>query len=590
MRTSALVDGGLEPILRAAPPPFRPRSGCSPHCSKNGPPTFLHRARLRSGRTLAAGASLGYRCPMSLYRSFATVGGLTLVSRVLGFIRDILIAAVLGTSVVADTFFVAFRLPNLFRRLFAEGAFNSAFVPLYAKTLEGDGPAAAKRFAEDAQAGLGYVLLLFSVVAIGGMPWLIMLLAPGYIGSPEKFDMAVLFARLAFPYLFCMSLMALYSGVLSSIGNYAAASAAQILLNVVLTLAIGIAYAMGLSGSPDAGLALSIAVTVAGFIQLYAIARQSAKAGMRLQLRWPVYTPALKRLVALGVPALIAGGVTQINIAVGTSIASLQSGAVSFLYYADRLYQLPLGIVGIAIGVVLLPDVARQLKAGNFEAVSESQNRSTEFAMLLTLPAAMALVVVPVPIIAVLFERGAFTPADTLPTALALAFYALGLPAFVLAKVFAPAYFAREDTRTPMIFATINMLVNVVLSVVLYIAFKANGWMPHLGIAIATSLAGWINALQLWWTLRKRGEFNADARLLRTLPMIVLSSAGMGLVLWKLAQVLGPNFAHGNPLSIRAGALALLIGSGLAAYAAMVFGTGIFTLGQLRNLAQRRRR
>ena len=325
---------------------------------------------------------------MNLYRSFATVGGLTMVSRILGFVRDILIAAVLGTGIIADAFFVAFRLPNLFRRLFAEGAFNSAFVPLFAKNLEGSGEGPARQFAEEAQAGLAYVLILFSIVAIGAMPWLMLVLAPGYAAQPEKFDMAVFLARIAFPYLFCMSLMALYSGVLSGLGHYAAASAAQILLNVVLTIAIGVAYAMGLSGRPEAGTILACAVTLAGVIQLWAIAREARKAGMRLRLRWPAYTPGLQRLVALGVPALIAGGVTQINIAVGTSIASLQSGAVSYLYYADRLYQLPLGIVGIAIGVVLLPDVARQLKAGNFAGVLESQNRSTEFSMLLTLPAA----------------------------------------------------------------------------------------------------------------------------------------------------------------------------------------------------------
>ena len=525
---------------------------------------------------------------MSLYRSFATVGGLTMVSRILGFVRDILIAAVLGTGVVADAFFVAFRLPNLFRRLFAEGAFNSAFVPLFAKTLEGEGREPARRFAEDAQAGLGYILVLFSVIAMGGMPWLMMLLAPGYIGSPEKFDIAVFFARLAFPYLFCMSLMALYSGVLSGLGHYAAASAAQILLNVVLTIAIGAAYVLGLSQTPQAGTILAAAVTLAGFVQLWAIARAASKAGMSLKLRWPVYTPGLKRLVALGVPALIAGGVLQINIAVGTSIASLQNGAVSYLYYADRLYQLPLGIVGIAIGVVLLPDVAKQLKAGNFAAVSQSQNRSTEFALLLTLPAAAALAIVPVPIISVLFERGAFTAADTLPTAYALAAYAAGLPAFVLAKVFAPAYFAREDTHTPMVFATVNMIVNVALSVALYFAFKAQGWMPHLGIAIATTAAGWINAFQLWWTLRQRGEFVADNRLLRTVPMIILSCFGMAAVLWIMAGVLAPYVPRANPLPIRIGALALLVGSGLVAYAAMVLGTGIFTLAQIKSLMRRR--
>lgn len=511
-----------------------------------------------------------------------------MVSRVLGFIRDILIAAVLGTGQVADAFFVAFRLPNLFRRLFAEGAFNSAFVPLFAKTLEGEGRPAAKRFAEDALAGLTYVLVLFSVVAIGGMPWLMMALAPGYIETPEKFDMSVLFARIAFPYLLCMSLMALYAGVLSALGNFAAASAAQILLNIVLTIAIGIAYMLGLSRSPEAGLLLAIAVTVAGVVQLGMIVRDAARSGMVLSLRWPVYTPQMKRLVHLGIPALIAGGVTQINIAVGTSIASLEAGAVSFLYYADRLYQLPLGIVGIAVGVVLLPDVARQLRAGNLAAVADSQNRSTEFALLLTLPAAVALAVVPVPIISVLFERGAFTAADTGPTAWALAAFAVGLPSFVLAKVLSPAYFAREDTRTPMYYATVNMILNVVLSIALFFYFRSQGWMPHVGIAIATTIAGWVNALQLWWTLRQRGEFSADARLVRTLPMIILSSALMGGVLYFLGGVLEPWLATGNSLLVRIAALCGLVTAGLVSYAAFVFGTGIFTVDQLRGLRRKR--
>ncbi len=525
---------------------------------------------------------------MGMYRSFATVGGLTLISRVLGFVRDILIAAVLGTGLVADAFFVAFRLPNLFRRLFAEGAFNSAFVPLFAKTLEGEGREGAKRFAEEALSGLTYVLLILSAVAIGGMPWLMMALAPGYQATPEKFDLAVQFARIAFPYLLCMSLMALYAGVLSSLGNFAAASAAQILLNVVLTIAIGIAYYLGLSQTSDAGLILACAVTVAGVVQLAMIARDAAKAGMVLKPRLPRYTPGMRRLVTLGIPALIAGGVTQINIVVGTSIASLADGAVSFLYYADRLYQLPLGIVGIAVGVVLLPDVARQIKAGNLQAVAESQNRSTEFALLLTLPAAVALAIVPTPMISVLFERGAFTAADTAPTALALAAFAVGLPAFVLNKVLSPAYFAREDTRTPMRYAIINMVVNVVLSIALFFWFKAQGWMPHLGIAVATSIAGWINALQLWWTLRQRGEFTADARLMRTLPLMILSSLLMGVVLWYGAELLASWLARTNGLLVRFGALSVLVGAGLLSYGVFVFGTGIFTIAQLKGLRRRR--
>jgi putative peptidoglycan lipid II flippase len=526
---------------------------------------------------------------MALYRAFATVGGLTLVSRVLGFVRDVLIAAVLGTGAVADAFFVAFRLPNLFRRLFAEGAFNSAFVPLFAKTLEGEGRPAAKRFAEEALSGLTYVLMLLSAVAIGGMPWLMLALAPGYADDPAKFDMSVMFARIAFPYLLCMSLMALYAGVLSSLGHYAAAAAAQILLNVVLTIAIGLAYWLGLANTPEAGLTLAIAVTVAGVVQLAMIARDARRAGMVLGPRWPRYTPAMKRLVTLGIPALIAGGVTQINIVVGMSIASLQDGAVSYLYYADRLYQLPLGIVGIAIGVVLLPDVARQLKAGNLAGVAESQNRSMEFALLLTVPAAVALAVVPMPIIAVLFERGAFIAADTPPTAWALAAFAVGLPSFVLARVLQPAYFAREDTKTPMRFATYNMVINVVLSVGLFFWFKANGYAPHVGIAIATTVAGWINALQLWWTLWRRGDFIADRRLLATLPLIIVSSALMGGVLWLAHGALAPWLATGQPLLIRVGALVALVSAGLASYAVFVVATGIFKISELRAMARRKK-
>ncbi len=526
---------------------------------------------------------------MSLYRSFFAVGGLTLISRVLGFVRDVLIAAVLGTGAVADAFFVAFRLPNLFRRLFAEGAFNSAFVPLFAKKLEGEGTAAAKRFAEDAMSGLAYVLLILSTIAIGGMPWLMLVLAPGYADDPAKFEMSVLFGRIAFPYLFCMSLMALYAGVLSSLGKYAAAAAAQILLNVVLTTAIAIAYVMGLANTPQAGWVLAVAVSVAGVVQLLMIARDAARNGMVLSPRWPRLTPDVRRLVTLGVPALIAGGVTQINIVVGTSIASLQDGAVSYLYYADRLYQLPLGIVGIAVGVVLLSDVSRLLRAGDMAAVTWSQNRSIEFALMVTLPAAVALAVVPRPIIGVLFERGAFTAADTLPTAMALAAFAIGLPAFVLARVLSPVYFAREDTKTPMRFATINMLINVVLSVALFFLFQSYGWFPHVGIAIATTVAGWVNALQLWWTLRKRGDFVADGQLARRLPLIVLSSLLMGGVLWFVGGLLAPYFVGTQPLLIRVSALAALVASGFAIYATLIIATGVLNLRQIREMMQRKK-
>jgi putative peptidoglycan lipid II flippase len=512
---------------------------------------------------------------MSLYRSFATVGGLTAVSRVLGFARDQLIAYVLGTGMVADAFIVAFRIPNLFRRLFAEGAFNSAFVPLFAERLEGTNPAEAKKFAEEALAGLFAVLLVFTVLAEIAMPYVMPFIAIGFSGDQAKFDLTVLLTRIAFPYLICMSLMALYAGVLSGLRQFAAASAAQIMLNVVLTIAMGIAYWLGLSRSPTAGIVLAAAVTVAGVIQLAMLARDSGRHGMSLALRWPRHTDGMKRLVSLGIPALIAGGIMQLNIVVGTNIASLQAGANSFLYYADRLYQLPLGIVGIAIGVVLLPDIARKLKAGDMVAVHENQNRAIEFSLLLTLPAAVALAVVPLPIIRVLFERGAFMAADSPPTAWALSAFAFGLPAFVLNKVLSPAYFARSDTRTPMNFALVNLLVNAAGSIALFFILKAYGYLPHVGIAIATTIAAWLNVGQLWRELAKRGHFIADAQLARNLPRVLIASLLMGGAVWALDQWLAPYFLRANGVLIQFAALGLLVGGGLLAYAIAVLALGI---------------
>jgi putative peptidoglycan lipid II flippase len=346
---------------------------------------------------------------VSLLRNFATVGGATLSSRVLGFVRDILMAAALGTGPVADAFVVAFRFPNLFRRLFAEGAFNSAFVPLFARTLEGEGREDAKAFAQEAMAGLLTVLALVTAVAMIAMPVLMLILAPGFIGDPEKFDLTVFLTRITFPYLTLVSILALISGVLNGLGRFAAAAFAPTLLNVVLIGVLWALLAADLAGEAEAGMWLAIGVVVGGFAQLALVVGDLHRAGFLLKLVRPRWSERMKRLVSLGVPGIIAGGITQINIVVGTMIASLQAGAVSLLYYADRLYQLPLGVVGIAIGVVLLPELSRRLKAGDEAGVKVASARSLEFAMLLTLPAAVALAAIPVPLVSVLFERGAFS-------------------------------------------------------------------------------------------------------------------------------------------------------------------------------------
>jgi putative peptidoglycan lipid II flippase len=512
---------------------------------------------------------------MKLYRAFATVGGLTLVSRVLGFARDILIAAALGSGAVADAFFVAFRFPNLFRRLFGEGAFNSAFVPLFAGRLEGAGHDAARKFAEEALAGLLFVLLLLTALAELAMPFLMYVLAPGFSETPEKFDLAVLLTRIAFPYLLCMSLVALLSGALNALGRFTMAAAAPILLNVVLIAALLLAARLGLNNTPQAGIVLAWGVAVAGFVQLAALWIAARRAGLHMTFQWPRLTPDVKRLVHLGIPGVISGGVTQINIVIGTIIASLQAGAVSYIYYADRLYQLPLGIVGIAIGVVLLPDLARNLRAGDHRSVMDNQNRSLEFALLLTLPAAMALIVAAEPIIRVLFERGAFRVADTGPTAAALAAFAIGLPSFVLIKVFQPAFFAREDTRTPMRYAVWNMVLNVAGSAVLFFAFRELGLMPHVGIAIATSLSGWANAFLLWSALSKQSHFQADARLRRNVWLICLSSLIMAATIWMAATALAPWLTPGVPATRQAAALALVLLVAGVVYAVAIQATGV---------------
>jgi putative peptidoglycan lipid II flippase len=524
---------------------------------------------------------------MKLYRAFATVGGLTMVSRILGFMRDILLARVFGTGLVADAFVVAFRFPNLFRRLFGEGAFNSAFVPLFARRLEGEGPSAAREFAEEAMAGLVFVLLLLSALCMLAMPWLMYVLAPGFAANPEKYDLAVVMSQIAFPYLLCMSLVALLSGVLNSLGKFVESSAVPVVFNLTLMAAILLAMALGYGNDRSAGLVLAWGIFAGGVLQLLLLIDAVRRNGMLLRLRRPRLTEGVRRLVALGIPGVVAGGVTQINIVIGGMIASFQQGAVSFLYYADRLYGLPLGIIGVAVGVVLLPDVTRHLRAGDTDASLDSQNRSLEFAMLLTVPAAVALAVVPHPIVSVLFERGAFHAEDTRNVANALAIFALGLPSFVMIKVFSPAYFAREDTRTPMRYAVVSLSANTVGSVVLFWLFRWLGYMPHLGIAVATTLGGWLNALLLYRTLLTRGYFVADARLGRVMPMILLSSAMMGITLWLTADWLDPWLASTQGLPTRGTSLAILVGIGLLVYAGAILATGALGFRQLESFLRR---
>ncbi len=513
---------------------------------------------------------------MALLRSVATVGSYTLLSRVFGFIRDILTAALLGAGPVADAFFVALRLPNLFRSLFAEGAFSAAFVPLFAGTIAEHGKEAARIFAEDALAVLLAALLGFVLLGEIFMPWVMAVIAPGFGDDPQKFGLAVELARITFPYLLFIALVALQGGVLNSVNRFAAAAATPILLNLFLIAALLMMDRFGWRR----GHALAWAVTGAGLAQFLWLLFSCAHAGLALRLPRPRLTPGVRRTLAIMAPGTVGAGVTQLNLLISTALASLlPGGSVSYLYYADRLNQLPLGVVGIAVGTAILPSLSRQVRLGQVADAVTTQNRGIELALLLTLPAAVALALLATPILSVLFQRGAFGAADTAATAAALAAYATGLPAFVLVRVLAPGFFARHDTATPVKVALAAMATNLGLTLILM------QFLAHVGIALATTAAGWVNALTLLGLLIRRGHFHFDRRFRRTLPRVAIAALGMGIVLILLRVALAPALA--GPPAARVGALAGLVCAGMATFAALALALGI---ANLRDLLGRLRR
>jgi putative peptidoglycan lipid II flippase len=518
---------------------------------------------------------------MSLLKSAAQVGGLTLVSRLLGFVRDQLIAFTIGTGPVAEAFFVAQRLPNLFRALFAEGAFNNAFVPQFARMAEGDGKDKAFGFAKDTLSVLFTWMLLFCAACMIFMPWLMPLLAPGFKGDDDKMTLATELTRICFPYLGMMSLTALFGGVLNSLNRFAAPAAAPILLNIVVISMTLLAWWLGLGNTPDTGRFLAWAVTISGVAQLILIGASAYYAGANIVPGIPRITADVKRVLKLSVPGLISGGITQFNLLIATMLATGFSGGVAFLYYADRLFQLPLGLIGVAIGVVLLPALSRKLRAGDMQGALDSQNRALEFALFLTLPAAAALALIGKPILHTVFEHGAFTRADTFNVAPVLAAFALGLPAFTLTKIFQPGFYAREDTKTPMYFAIIAVVINIAASFVL------SKTLAHVGIALATSIAAWVNALLLVITSVKRKHYAADARFKSRLPRMILSLVIMGAVLFGLSYFLRGNYAEGAGFAAAAWGLVAIMAGGIAAYFIAAHVTRAFRFSELKSALRR---
>jgi putative peptidoglycan lipid II flippase len=519
---------------------------------------------------------------VNLVRATATIGGLTLISRILGFIRDMLQARFVGAGMAADAFLIAFRLPNLFRALFAEGAFSAAFVPMFNRQVGADNGdlANAKRFAEDVLAVLMPVLVIFTIVMIIGAAPIVWALTGGFPdASPQKFALTVDFTRLTFPYLALISLVSLLGGILNSLGRFAVNAAAPILLNVALITGL-----LAFNGPDDVTTARvqALCVTIGGILQFGFLMWSCHANDVRLRLRWPRLGERVRTLLRLILPAALGAGAVQFNLLISTALAArfLSEGAVSHLYYADRLNQLPLGLIGIGVGTAMLPALSRQLAAGNATAAAHTQNRAIELVLLLTLPAAAALTVSALPMIRALLEHGRFLPADTMATADALAAFALGLPAYVLIKVLTPGFHARQDTATPVRIAVASMLVNLFGNLLLIWPFG------HVGIALSTALAAWVNAATLFIVLRRREQFAVDARLKRSLLRLLVAAAVMVGVLLLLNPLVAP-FTDGSWLA-RIAALTVLIGGGSFAYLVAARLLGIFTLAELRSQFSRK--
>jgi len=504
-----------------------------------------------------------------------TVGGLTLVSRVTGFFRDIVLAYFLGAGPIADAFFVAWRLPNHFRAIFAEGAFNAAFVPAYARIRTQNGSDAVRLFADRIYTLMVASQTVLLVAALLFMPYLIEALAPGFVNDPGRFDLAVELTRLTFPSLLLVALVTLYSGILNARDRFAAAAAAPILLNLAMIATLACAWLF-----PTAGHAAAWGVLIAAILELLLVTFDAARSGAAVRFRLPRLDEQVKRFFkALG-PAVVGSSGVQIAVLADTIIASfLAAGALSALYYADRLNQLPIGVIGIAAGTVVLPEMARRLAAGDEAGAQHAQNRAIELTLFLAVPCVAAFLLVPDLIMRALFARGAFTTADAAAAAATLAAYTIGLIPFVLIRSVTATFLARGDTWTPVKATMLAALVNIALKLVLM------GPLAQVGLALATAVGAWINfGLVVAFAVRG-GLFAMDERLKSSIAKIAGAGVVLAVVLW-LAQ--GPVLAlfRSWPRLADEAALATLAILGAAAYGGLM----VVLFGRQWHAALRRRR
>lgn len=500
---------------------------------------------------------------MRLVSSAIKVAFFTILSRVTGFLRDILMAQYIGTSKVMDALVIAIKIPSFLRRIFAEGAFNSSFVPIYS-ALHVNQKEDAKEFIRDVFSLMIGILVLLIMVFEIAMPFVVTIMVPGV--EKDVFALAVSFSRVTFPFILLISLTALFSGVLNTHDRFGAAASSQIAGNIFIVLIMKIVDPMILTN----GSVVAVAIMGSGFVQLLWVLVPCYLMGVRPSIRKPRKNQAMQNFGKRMIPAAIGSGVLQINLFIDTIIASLlPMGTISYLYYADRLYHLPISITGTALGTVLLPMLSRQWRENNVAGAMHNQNRAIEFAMLITLPAMLGLIYLARPLVMVIFERGAFDQTSSIATAQTLAGFATGLPAYILIKIFNTSFFSRQDTITPIKVALSGMFVNVVLNLMLIYKLK------HVGIALSTSVASWFNALVLVYLLKKRQFINFDAALWRFLAKIVLPCCLTFLVLFTVKSLTLPYLQSDEGIHIRAIALSVLVGSGLVTYVFAVWSLGL---------------
>ena len=527
---------------------------------------------------------------MNLAKTLGSVGGLTLASRVLALVRDSLQARYVGANFASDAFLVAFSLPNMFRAFFAEGAFSSAFIPMFNRKLaeEGGGRSAAFDFAERALSVLFAFLAVMTVVMLVAAWPLTTLLSGGFHKqhpTHEQFAFAVQLSRITIPYLMLICLASLLGGILNSLDKFWVNAAAPILLNIAMVTALLVFH-----GTPfESAQAQAISVPVGGLMQLAWLYFACRAAGVSLKPRLPHVDDDVKRLMKLILPAAIGAGAVQLNLVVSTALSGylLGEGSISYIYYADRVNQLPLGMIGIGLGTILLPTISRLLTDGEDAKAMDTQNRGMELALFLTLPAMVALIVAAEPIVRGLFQYGHFDAADTVKCSWALAGFSIGLPSYVLVKVLTPGYYARHDTRTPVRYAVQSVGVNLAGNLILIPVLSRFGY-GHVGPPLATALSSTANVWMLYATLSKRGYFVADARLKRRIPRLALAAVLMGVAIFGIDQLLDP-WLNGR-IWERYLALTALVSAGVAVYGVACFLTGAFVPGDLKILARRRAR